>query len=264
MGSALEFLWTAFRDYWKVWVTGTGTVGFFLFGLGLFERHRGKSLNWKIYTAILFCTFWFLGTFSAWHDSQKNLRLVIQQREHDTSSLGSCTSNLRLQTALKESWQERFADQQKTINALQGPELQQQATINSCVVSLGKTNPFISTKTSVVAFDVASSIKPSAFKLGSPTVTYFIAIVISTNRRTNFSGRLNCSYPFKIDSSPQVSARESNSGMYGTGSFTVVSDKEYVLANADTGGLWDAADPVYLTGESNTKVIGPCTFNLSQ
>jgi hypothetical protein len=200
------FLWTAFFDYWKSWVTGTGIVGFLLFLLSWYERHRKKTVSRKTYVAVLFCPFWFFGTFSAWHDAQKNLKSVILQREKDTGDLGICTSNLRTESTLKVSWQDRFADQQKVINSLQSPQLQQQATLNSCVVSLGKMNPIVNTKPGVVVIQVATETKPPIVRFGLPTKTYWYAIVLSINKRINFAGRLKCSHQFK-PGIPEMSLR---------------------------------------------------------
>jgi hypothetical protein len=148
--SLLRFIWVSFREYWGVWVTGTGLMGLLLFLLNLMQNVSGWKMKPRHYLIVLFCTFWFLATFSAWRDADRNLQSVIAQRTKDTGDLGKCSGNLQTQTALKESWQERYADQQKTINAFQGPQFQQQATLNSCVVSLGKLNPIVNTNTGVI------------------------------------------------------------------------------------------------------------------
>lgn len=258
MSSILEFLWSALRN-WSVWVTGTGIVGVLLFLLGLLERRRNRPLAWKTYALVLFSVFWFFGTFAAWHDSQKNLRQVIDQRGADTSSLGVCNADLQTQTALKESWQSRYGDQQKTINSLLAPQLQTQSALNNCVVSLGKANPIISTDIGVTAINAAWQSK-STF-LGND-VTFFSVIVVSTNHRMNAEGTLQCAKPFTPESAPTL--RLEHSGISGTGNFRKISDSEYYLKNNDTASEWDAVNPLYMVITSKEKSVGPCSFSLAQ
>jgi hypothetical protein len=123
----LRFLWIAFREYWTTWVTGTGVVGFVLWLINYYyDRVRRERMNLRTNLMILFCAFWFLGTFSAWHDADKNLSLVIQQRAEDTGNLGMCRSDLKYQSQLTNLYQQQGASTQDTVNSLQ-------ATLGSCV-----------------------------------------------------------------------------------------------------------------------------------
>jgi hypothetical protein len=67
----LRFIWIAFGEYFGVWVTGTGIVGILLWILNYVQGTTGKQMKPRYYATILFCTFWFLATFSAWHDADK-------------------------------------------------------------------------------------------------------------------------------------------------------------------------------------------------
>ncbi len=83
MSTFFRFVWIAFVQYWGVWVTGTGLVGLALWGLSFAQDITGWKMKPRYYLILLFCVFWFLATFSAWHDSDKNLILVTQQRAQD-------------------------------------------------------------------------------------------------------------------------------------------------------------------------------------
>jgi hypothetical protein len=262
MGDILDFFWTAFRDYWKVWVTGTGTIGFCLFVFTLVERRRGRPVSWKTYTSLLFCMFWFFGTFSAWHDSQKNLRLVIRQRESDTGELGSCKANLQTQNALVKSWQDRFTDQQKTINALQAPQLQQQATINSCVLSLGKMNPILRKQVSVIPIAVGTKDAASNRFVGpfTPHKVYLEELIIATNViEERPIGDLRCDNAFNFESAPQLPLL-GGMAMVGSSIPQALSDKEYLIRIFNTGSEWGPNSPIYVMVSSITETLGKCTF----
>jgi hypothetical protein len=178
------------------------------------------------------------------------------------SDLTACQGALTTQIVKADLLSEQKDAQQLTIDAQQSQLNSQQGTMNSCVVNLGKMNPLINTKVEVAVMQVASSVTPPKFGLGSPTTTYFSAIVLSTNRRLPVSRKLKCSYPFTANA-PQMTKRESSTGMFGTGRSEPISDREYALTNVDTGGVWDATNPVYLVATSTEK-IGPCTFTLPQ
>jgi len=174
----------------------------------------------------------------------------------------TCTGDLSTQTVKAKLLGDQKDAQQVTIDSQQSQLNSQQGTMNSCVVNLGKMNPIINTKTGVTVISVATNTTPSPLRLGSPTITYFSAIVISTNRRLNFEGRLKCTKAFILKSPPTLPMK--HSGMMGSGTSVPISDKEFDLKNDDTAGEWDAADPIFLVITSNEKDIGPCTFTQQQ
>jgi len=233
MDEILRFLWTAFFDYWKTWVTGTGIIGFGFFLLHLYERNRGKTMTPKKYGMVLFCSFWFFATFSAWHDAQKNLRNVIGQREKDTSNLGECNSDLRAERVLTSSWQGRFSDQQKVINDFQGPQLQQQATLSTCVVALGKVN-------SPEPIRIMNRVMPIE-KLPNTvhSTTEAGVLIAETNRRiAAFSGKIVCPQPFFVQQIALLQGAMSQSPSYQQ------KPGQTVLAMDFSGSAWDTQQPL--------------------
>jgi len=132
MQDVLRFLYIALREYWITWVTGTGLCGFTLWLINFIsERVRKKPMTLRTYLAVLFCFFWFLATFSAWHDADKNLAVVTRQRAEDNSKLYQCQSDMRVKSIQADNWQQMSSSFQNAFNA-------QQTNINSCVVALGK------------------------------------------------------------------------------------------------------------------------------
>lgn len=130
MPEMLRFFYIALREYWITWVTGTGLVGFSLWMLNLYDKRRSetgrKPMSWRTNALILFCTFWFLATFSAWHDADKNLTSVIQQRSKDNGNFAICKSDLKTEGALKNVYQTQASNMQALVN-------ESQATLNACV-----------------------------------------------------------------------------------------------------------------------------------
>jgi hypothetical protein len=189
--------------------------------------------------------------------------VVAGEKSSIASDYGRCQNNAQIEAAYTRGLEQSNLNQRQTVDDQRKQNMNQQNAVNNCVVSLGKMNPLINTRTGVVTIQVATETKPPIGRFGSSIKTYWYAIVLSANKRINFAGRLKCSHQFKANA-PQMSLRESGSGMFGTGLSRSISDSEYVLSNADTGGVWDAADPVYLVATSSEADIGPCTFTLPQ
>jgi hypothetical protein len=113
--SLLKFAWIAFREYWGVWVTGTGLMGLLLWMLNYLQAVAGWKLRPRHYFIVLFCIFWFLATFSAWHDADRNLQSVIAQRSDDTSRLGTCKADLKSRACNRSSFRGRRRWQHPTL-----------------------------------------------------------------------------------------------------------------------------------------------------
>lgn len=193
MSTFLKFVWVAFVQYWGVWVTGTGITGLLLFLLSLAQSVTGRTMKPRHYFIVLFCVFWFLGTFSAWRDANKNLEQVIQQRARDVGDLGICRSDLRvsqtrtgdLQTQIDRlestisSDQNIIAGAQKGVNEAQG-------SVNTCFISLGKAN--IPPPLNISNHATSLSGAPAGKNVG--------IIVAETNRRIpSFTGIVRCEQP---------------------------------------------------------------------
>jgi hypothetical protein len=128
-----RFVWIAFREYWGAWVTGTGLIGLLLWLLVYLQGVTGRKMKPRHHFIVLFCTFWFIATFSAWHDADRNLQSVILQRSEDTSHLNVCSADLKIAQS-----QTAFFERQANVG-LTNFSVQQQ-TLNSCVLQLGISN----------------------------------------------------------------------------------------------------------------------------
>jgi hypothetical protein len=249
MSEFINFLWVAFHDYFLVWLSGGGVIGAILIGIALWERHRGVPMRKTIYFSILAIALVVCATFSAWHDSQKNLKAVIEQRSVDTSKLGTCTSDLQNQKTLTISWQDRFADEQKSINALQAPQLQQQSTINSCVLSLGKMNPIVHRVVRVIVMPFSIRDK-----------FYYSEMIITTNQNEpQASGDLRCDNDFEINSPPSLPAIAGKNFVGGIAA-TKISDHEYLLSLQTLASYWGPTTPILLPIRTTTEERRGCIF----
>ena len=186
-------------------------------------------------------------------DLAKNRAALQAAYDDKEAKLQFCRSTLQTETTKTGFMRDQMTSQQSMLDSQQG-------AINSCVISLGKMNPIIMTKTGVTVIPVATKTTP--FLYGSKKISYLSAIVFSTNRRLNFEGRLKCAKPVTLNSTPIMPFRRS--GMSGTGILTPISDREFDLRNDDTTGDWDAVDPIYLVATSDEENIGPCVFTLQQ
>ena len=90
-------------------------------------------MNLRTNLIILFCFFWFLATFSAWHDADKNLRFVEKQRQQDVGDLGTCRTDLRATESSVDFFQKQANVELSNFGL-------QQSALDACVVALGKTN----------------------------------------------------------------------------------------------------------------------------
>jgi hypothetical protein len=214
--------------------------------------------------------FWVAGAIclvaacdGAWQDEHRNSQVMAQEKSSIASDYGRCQSNAQIEAAYMRGLEQSNLNQRQTVDEQRKQNMNQQNAVNNCVVSLGKMNPLINTKIGAVAIQVATETKPPAIRFGSPIVTYYYAIVLSANRRLNFSGRLKCAGSFKANA-PQVTLKEASNGFFGSGNAAPVSDREYILTNSDTGGVWDSTDPVYIVASSSNADINPCIFTLPQ
>jgi hypothetical protein len=261
--SAMKFLWIAFRQYWGVWVTGTGLVGLLLWGLSFAQTMTGWKIRAKHYAVVLFCVFWFLATFSAWHDADKNLSNVINQRSHDVSDLGTCRGDLKLQTGLFELLKSQVVQQQSTINTAQSSLNKQQGTVNTCVVSLGRMNPRVTRETRVIAIPVAIMDPESKRTVGIFALrkAYLSVLVLTTNQVEERSqGDLNCTNPFKIESAPELPMR-ADSAMIAPSFPEKINEHEYIVRVSNTGSEWGPTTPMYLRVSGVDETVGRCTID---
>lgn len=254
MHDVLRFLYIALREYWITWVTGTGIVGFILWLINLIDKRRSqqgdKSMTWRTNIAILFCAFWFLATYSAWHDADKNLRQVISDRAIDVGNLNICRSDLKTSNALLAQSSGYLSHQQTTIDAIQTAFNNQQDSVNKCVVALGKMNPIINTHISVAAVKVASN---------DQAKERFYGLAIMTNRKLEPRGILKCNDPFRL-SSISLSAMQ-NPVFVPNNTLERVNDREYSIGINYTPALWIEGNPIMAAAATNSEDDLHCTFS---
>jgi hypothetical protein len=170
-----------------------------------------------------------------WTDSLAN------KRQAD-SLLAQCKSGSSLQQQRADLLQRNVAAQQQTIDSQQSQLNAAQGTMNSCVVSLGKMNPVVSTKIKALPLQVFN--QNGKDKFGLPIVTYAYAIVIMTNRNMEPVGDLKCANAFS-PGTPQLTA-QAQMAMVGTGAPTPISDREYEIRVSNTGASWTDENPSYM------------------
>jgi hypothetical protein len=247
MGDLMHFFWIAFREYWVTWVTGTGLAGFTLWAINyISDRVRKKPMKLRINIAILFCFLWFLATYSAWHDADKNLEFVKRQRADDTGKLAICTGDLKAQSARADvldtqlhTAQTTAIEAQKTINTAQN-------TANSCVSSLAKIAVGEPPRTYVYMVGIATLQK-------QPVLT---EIVLVTNKAMQLHGNLKC--PDNFDVLDWTLA--SGGARMGVG-IHQISPREY---HFDTSSpLWEPHVPAVVNVLSSSTLRG-CTFTQKQ
>jgi hypothetical protein len=132
-------------------------------------------MTWRVNALILFCTFWFLATFSAWRDANRNLRSVIVQRAVDTGQLASCNADLKVQTALATDRLERINFAQQNLNSTQ-------QNLNACIG--GSVEKL---KQSQLALFATKMIPPTG------GTAHFEQLLLMSNQPTSVEFRMHCS-----------------------------------------------------------------------
>lgn len=192
MRELVHFLWISFHDYFLIWLSGGGIVGACLICISLWERHRGMPMKRSIYFSILAVCLVVFATFSAWHDAEKNLVSVIQQRADDNSKLTGCDSDLRVSRERNVFLQQQINTLQTNINGFQSGMNGQQQTLNSCVVALGKDNI-----PKPLAFIVKSAI--TAMKTNPGSRENIVLFEVETNRDISpVRAKFVCANDFKL------------------------------------------------------------------
>jgi hypothetical protein len=244
MSNVLRFLWIAFRQYWATWVTGTGLAGFALWVINyISDRVRSKPMSLRTNLTILFCFFWFLGTFSAWHDADKNLITVTQQRAYDNGKLNVCDSDFKAEHYLTGVLQSQLNSAQLLVGG-------QQSAINSCVTVLA-------VRDAAEAPKVTLKIAPGAIKTmdesGKPILVKIF--VLQTNKPVaHLTGVIGCPSPMEVKIA-------SLAGEFSTGMAPErLSDREFRINVISPG--WNPAAPfVFGVGFHDDKGDA-CSFKL--
>ena len=258
MSDMLRFLYIALREYWITWVTGTGLVGFVLWAINIYDKRRvekgRRPMTWRTNVLILFCAFWFLATFSAWHDADKNLRQVITDRAVDVGKLNTCSGDLKTERALADSFQAAFV-------SMQAPRAQQEANITSCINNLAKMNPVIREKIDVIEIPIGTIDSKGHFVGPNKFISGYIneLLIITNEPERAFHGDLKCDKDFSILQPPKIKATASVV-MTGSEPPKPISGKEYEIAVNATGTEWNPTHPAYLQVTSYEEDLGRCAF----
>jgi hypothetical protein len=225
----LRFLYIAFRQYWATWVTGTGIAGFTLWAINyLSDRVRSKPMSLRTNLMILFCFFWFIATFSAWHDAEKNLSLVEKQRADDNSNWNQCKSDLRVQQFSAELWKQQFASQQTMTSSFQDSLNRNQGAMNVCVVTLAKRAQIVPEKITLRA----------ALIVWDQTVRIAALLLETNSRRSQVKGTLTCDNDFSITQAEPLGRTSKMSNLHMANARTAEIDVQQVN--------WDSDHPVIL------------------
>jgi hypothetical protein len=229
IGEILQFLWMAIL-HWAVWVTGTGIVGFCLWGFNQWERHRGEHVKPRTYLLILFCTFWFLATFSAWRDSDQVLKKTEGTLTNRQVQLTNCNADYKIADSQAKFWSQRTGTDQEQINTLQSSLNGNQNAMAACILSLAKSSQPISQKT---------TLRFSPTNLNSEQ--HMLTFAAMTNVQVSpVNATFSCEQPFILASASGTAATEVGM-MVGRGNAT-----QNTAQFSFSGIPWDRDNPILI------------------
>jgi hypothetical protein len=136
--------------HWQALLTG----GFVIAAVGLYERKK-RTLPWEAY-AFIATMFGLYSVFAAWQDEHRNANAVIAEKATEVSLKNICLQDARVEHAYLEGLQGMNASQRQTIDKQQQANDAQQRDVSSCVVSLGKMNPVIREKITVISIPLGT------------------------------------------------------------------------------------------------------------
>jgi hypothetical protein len=125
----------AVTEHWHGWVSG----GVLAFGLEIGEKLWKWEISKRAFAIILGVGLLW-SVFAAWRDEHHNTEVVIGEKAQAMSNLYVCGGDLKATRQKAEDLQSQVTSQQTTINAQQTATNTQQLTLDSCVVSLGRTS----------------------------------------------------------------------------------------------------------------------------
>jgi hypothetical protein len=129
----------------------------------------------------------FVAFDQAWQDEHRNTQTVIAEKATFAASYGSCSSDLKIASAQTQFFEKQANMGMTNFNT-------QQETLNSCVVSLGRSNAPEPIKITVK--EAAFSVKGQSAHVGNGSPS---ALVLETNQIiTPVHGTLTCNRPFSL------------------------------------------------------------------
>jgi len=260
MGSTIEqvpvFLYNVLL-HWQALITGGVVTAAFAAYQGV--THKQVRIRTYVFTFV-FAAF-VASCFLAWHDEHQNTAAVIVDKAHLINGWEGCQSDLRASVATLHGKEELASSLQATVNGLQAPELKQQGIINNCVLSLGKMNPALRRKNSVVTIPIGAKDEASNKFAGlfTPHKVYLHMLLVTTNEmETRPLGNVRCENSFNIESPPQLFTM----GPTMTSNIRPIpiSDKEYEIRVFNTGSEWSPNSPIYFTISTVMQLPGVCEF----
>jgi len=226
------------------------------FATAVWETAKKKTIRARVYWAITaFC--FVLACDLAWQDEHRNTQGVVTLRAIDTSEKTVCQIESRTLAAYTKGLEANNLGKQQTIDEQRTLNGNQQATINNCVVSLGKMNPAINTKIVALALQVLSGTQNNL--PGGPRQAYVFELVIMTNRATAPIGKLTCDQPFKPLNAPELNM-QATSAVVAPQMPNAISDREYEIRVSNTGATWTADNPIFFAAQSESNSLGHCSF----
>lgn len=259
MQEVLRFLYIALRQYWITWVTGTGLCGFALWFINFVsDRVREKPMSLRTNLMILFCFFWFLATFSAWHDADKNLQAVIKQRQEDTGSLGQCRVDLRAEhtkaeflDAQNKAQQTNLTNTQQTINTQTANLATGQTAITNLITQFGKLTELQPQKVVVKA----GALEGLSTEINSIKHYVWVVVAIPNKPISPVHGKILCEHPF----TGLPSAKLPEVGAMMDVQLGALNSREVVVRFSSP--VWTPETPVIVAGLAPFDVgTGKCEF----
>ena len=235
-------------SHWQALVTGGVVTAL----VGAYQGLTTKQVKPKIYFYVFIIVAFVCSCFLSWHDEHNNTETVIAEKSHLVGLYSSCASDLATLHAALNGKDELATSLQRTLTNLQAPQLQQQATINSCVLNLSKMNPVLNTKIVVLSLPVGSGYRQNK------KIT-FSEILITINRSGDPKGILRCDNAFVPIEAPQIHTTMKNFTKSGFPA-SPISDREYEIKVFNTGGDWGPNNPIYFETESDIGDPGSCVF----
>jgi hypothetical protein len=261
----------AMADFFAQFSTFFGAVGSHLVTLfagcvatvtlGIFQKYVFKRpLSVKEDVAV-FLLFLFFACFQAWRDEHRNTQSVIDEKSTLASEVNSCSANLRVDRAYSKGLEVQNGVARSTIDKQNTSLVQQQGTINSCVVSLGKMNPILREKIDVIMIPIGTIESKGHFVGPNALVKSYISelLIITNEPERKFHGDLKCDKNFFITQPPQIKATALMI-MVGSEPPRVIANNEYEIAVNATGTEWNPTHPAYMQVDSYDQNVGQCTF----
>jgi hypothetical protein len=254
------FLFAVFA-HWQALLTG----GIVIAAVGFYERKK-RELPWEAYVFIA-TMFGLYSVFAAWQDEHRNTNSVTTEKAAEVALKNTCLQDARVEHAYMDGLQGLNASQRQTIDKQQQANDAQQRDVSSCVVSLGKMNPVIRERISVVpvsigTYDIAGHIPISAQHAPTTIIPkrFMTELFIITNEpERNFHGTLKCDDPFDFLDTPVVPT-DAGATMRSGNPPVRINDGSYEIRYDATSTEWNPSHPAYMRVSSKSQNLGKCSF----